>query len=86
MKRLLLAFAMGASLAAPAFAQTAATGQAEIFHCSAPSVAARTFMPVAPVSRITAAPDTFNSDVASRQAHDAGAGDPIPWKASNARH
>lgn len=86
MKRLLLALAMGAGLAAPAFAHTAATGQVEIFHCGAPSVEARTFMPIAPVSRITAAPDTFNSDVASRQAYDAGVGDPIPWKASNPRH
>ena len=84
MKRLLLALAVGASLAAPAFAQSGATDEAWTYQSGAPSVEARNFKPVAPASKMTGALDTFSSNPASQQAYDAGVSNPSHWKASNA--
>jgi len=81
MKKLLLTSTMVAGLAAPAFAQSAATDQPGPCQCGAPFVEARTFMPVAPSSQMTTAPDTFSSNPASQPAF--GLSDPSDWKASN---
>ena len=83
MKKLLLAVAMAAGLAAPAFAQSAATNQPGTYQHGAPSVEARNFTPVAPTSQMTVAPDPFSSNPASQQTYDAGMSNPSHWKASN---
>ena len=81
MKQLFLALAMEASLAAPACAQSAATGRLAICEYGAPSLEARIFTPVAPTSQMTGAPDTFTSNFASPEAYDAGVSNPSHWKA-----
>jgi hypothetical protein len=82
MKKLLLAVAMVAGLAAPAFAQSAATDPPGTYPYGPPSVEARTFTPVAPASQMTTAPDTFSANPASQQAYGSSVSDPIQWKAS----
>jgi len=79
MKRLFLALAVGAGLAAPACAQSTAPGQPETYRGGASSLGARTFTPVAPASQMTAAPDTFSPDLASQEAYDAGVSDSSHW-------
>jgi len=80
MKKLFLALAIGAGLAAPAGAQSAATGQPGTCQYGVPSLEARIFTPVAPTSQMTGAPDTFSSDFASQQAYDASVSNPSHWK------
>ncbi len=82
MKKLLLAGAMAAGLAAPAFAQSAVTNRPENVQYSAPTMEAQNVMrePVAPQPAV---PGAVNSDLASQQAYQAGLGNPRDWKASN---
>jgi len=81
MKKLVLALAIGAGLAVPAFAQSVATGEPRTYQYGAPSVDAPIFTPVAPASQMTATPDTFSPDLASQQAYDASVSNPSHWTA-----
>jgi hypothetical protein len=87
MKKLLLAGAMAAGLAAPAFAQSAVTNQPENVQYSygAPRMEAQNVMrdPAAPPMAVPGVPGAVNSELASQQAYQAGLGNPRDWKASN---
>jgi hypothetical protein len=85
MKKLLLAGAMAAGLAAPAFAQSAVTSQPENVQYSAPTVEAQNVPNVmsAPMAPQLGIPGAVNSNLASQQAYEAGLGNPRDWKASN---
>lgn len=83
MKKLLLAVAMGAGFAAPAFAQSAATNQPERYHNSAPSVQARNVMQYGTVPQPSINSGTYSSDLAAQQAYQDSTSDPRNWKASN---
>ena len=67
MKKLLLAGAMAAGFAAPAFAQSAVTDQPDNVQYSAPTMEAQNVMR-APAASQPAAPGAVNSDLASQQA------------------
>lgn len=82
MKKLLLAGAMAAGLAAPAFAQSATTYQPENGQYSAPTMEAQNVLRDPPASQL-GVPGAVNSDLASEQAYQAGLGNPRNWKASN---
>jgi len=91
MNKLLLAAAMAAGLAAPAFAQTAATGAPG----HTPSVEAQNAAPGGAVATGAAAwtgaaaesqlgvPGAVNSQLGARQAYQAGLGNPRDWQVSN---
>jgi hypothetical protein len=85
MKKLLLAGAMAAGLAAPAFAQSAVTNQPENVQYGAPTMEAQNVMrdPAAPQVAVPGVPGAVNSNLASQQAYQAGLGNPRDWKASN---
>jgi hypothetical protein len=83
MKKLLLAGAMAAGLAAPAFAQSAVTNQYDNGQYSAPTMEAQNVMRAPMVPLAAAVPGAINSDLASQQAYQAGLGNPHDWPASN---
>ncbi len=83
MKKLLLAAAMAAGLAAPALAQSAATDQPGTDSYGTPSVVARNFTPGAPVSRITTSTGSFSGNLAAQQAYQASTSNPRDWTPSN---
>ncbi|HTW72111.1 MAG TPA: hypothetical protein VME47_19660 [Acetobacteraceae bacterium] len=90
MHKLLLAAAMAAGLAAPAFAQSAATSQPGSDQSGTPSVQAQNVPLDAPAVAAPSAaaeqlgvPGPANSRLGADQAYQAGLGNPHDWKVSN---
>jgi len=85
MKKLLIAAAMAAGMAAPAFAQTAASGAA----ANPPAVEAQNVAPGAPAAigapmqSQLGVPGEANSQLAAQQAYDATVANPRDWTLSN---
>ncbi|HUB46603.1 MAG TPA: hypothetical protein VMB73_16615 [Acetobacteraceae bacterium] len=87
MQKLLLAAAMAAGLAAPAFAQSAATDQTvyDPFSTGSVEVPDDPPSPVAPTAAAAdrEVPGSLNSGLGSEQSFEAGLGKPRDWTVSN---